>query len=196
MYSWWSAPLGNVRVLLVCFAGIALSSLGTWPVSDLKVASGKPKRKHCSKWISQEQEEKENSKKSRPFKQMPIGRAPVFLLFFFVWNRHTRDDLAAMLNLHYVTWSGIGQSDIFRQWKQQQVRLRSDSKVWSEFTLVLLVIAFFAVTNIFSAGMWSLRFSFFRSCVFHYMRCTIIISKNKTSERVPRCSTFRLCVSV
>ena len=114
----------------------------------------------------------------------------------FSWNKHTRDDLAAMLNLHYVTWSGIGQSDIFRQWKQQQVRLRSDSKVWSEFTLVLLVIAFFAVTNIFSAGMWSLRFSFFRSCVFHYMRCTIIISKNETSERVPRCSTFRLCVSV
>ena len=80
MYSWWSAPLGNVRVLLVCFAGIALSSLGTWPVSDLKVASGKPKRKHCSKRISQEQEEKENIKKSRPFKQMPPRRAPVFLL--------------------------------------------------------------------------------------------------------------------
>ena len=80
MHSWWSAPLGNVRVLLVCFAGIALSSLETWPVSELKVASGKPKRKHCSKRISQEQEEKENSKKSRPFKQMPPRRAPVFLL--------------------------------------------------------------------------------------------------------------------
>ena len=70
----------NVRVLLVCFAGIARSSLETWPVSELKVASGKPKRKHCSKRISQEQEEKENSKKSRPFKQMPPRRAPVFLL--------------------------------------------------------------------------------------------------------------------
>ena len=80
MHSWWSAPLGNIRVLLVCFVGIALSSLETWPVSELKVASGKPKRKHCSKRISQEQEEKENSKKSRPFKQMPPRRAPVFLL--------------------------------------------------------------------------------------------------------------------
>ena len=80
MHSWWSAPLGNVRVLLVCFAGIALSSLETRPVSELKVASDKPKRKHCRKRISQEQEEKENSKKSRPFKQMPLRRAPVFLL--------------------------------------------------------------------------------------------------------------------
>ena len=58
-----SAPLGNVRVLLVCFARIAFSSLETWPVSELKVASGKPKRKHCSKRISQEQKKKENSKK-------------------------------------------------------------------------------------------------------------------------------------
>ena len=53
-----------------------------WEHSSLAslVASGKPKRKHCSKRISQEQEEKENSKKSRPFKQMPPRRAPVFLL--------------------------------------------------------------------------------------------------------------------
>ena len=77
MHSWWSVPLGNVRVLLVCFAGIAFSSLKT---GELKVASGKPKRKHCSKRISQEQKEKENSKKSRPFEQMPPRRAPVFLL--------------------------------------------------------------------------------------------------------------------
>ena len=62
MHSWWIAPLGNIRVLLVCFARIAFSSLETWPVTELKVASGKPKRKHCSKRISQEQEEKENRK--------------------------------------------------------------------------------------------------------------------------------------
>ena len=80
MHSWWSAPLGNVRVLLVCFAGTAFSSLETWPVSELKVASGKSKRKHCSKRISQEQDEKENTKKSRPFKEIPYRRAPVFLL--------------------------------------------------------------------------------------------------------------------
>ena len=80
MHSWWSAPLGNVRVLRVCFAGT---------VSELKVASGKPKRKHCSKRISQEQKEKENSKKSRPFKQMPPGRAPVFLLFPGINTRGT-----------------------------------------------------------------------------------------------------------
>ena len=53
-------PLGNVRVLLVCFTGIAFPSLETWPVSELKVASRKPERKHCSIRISQEQEEKEN----------------------------------------------------------------------------------------------------------------------------------------
>ena len=38
-------------------------------ISEFKVAFGKPKRKHCTKPISQEQEEKENAKKSRPFKQ-------------------------------------------------------------------------------------------------------------------------------
>ena len=54
--------------------------LPLWPVSELKVASGKPRSKHCSKRISQEQEGKENRKKSRPFKQMPPKRAPVFLL--------------------------------------------------------------------------------------------------------------------
>ena len=48
-------PLGTYE-----FAGIALSSLETWSVREVKVASGKTKRKHCSKRISQEQEEKEN----------------------------------------------------------------------------------------------------------------------------------------
>ena len=37
------------------------------PVSESKVVSGKPKRKHCSKLISEKQEEKENSKKSTLF---------------------------------------------------------------------------------------------------------------------------------
>ena len=61
-------PLGTFESVLVCFAGTAFSSLETWPVSELKVASGKPRSKHCSKRISQEQEGKENRKKSRPFK--------------------------------------------------------------------------------------------------------------------------------
>ena len=73
-------PLGNVRVLLVCFTGIAFSSLETWPVSELKVASGKPERKHCSIRISQEQEEKENSKTSRPVKQCRLGGLQFVLL--------------------------------------------------------------------------------------------------------------------
>ena len=75
--------------LLVCFAGIAFSFLETWPVSELKGASGKQKCKHCSKRISQEQEEKENSKKSRPFKQMPPRRASVFLLSLGINTRRT-----------------------------------------------------------------------------------------------------------
>ena len=70
----------SCQMLLVCFAVIAFSSLETWPVSELKVSSVKPKRKHCSKRISQEQGEKENNKKSRPFKQMWLRRAPFFLL--------------------------------------------------------------------------------------------------------------------
>ena len=89
MRSWWSASLGNVRVLLICFAGIAFSSLETWLVRELKVVSGKPKRKHRSKRISQEQEENENSKKSRQFKQMPPRRAPVFLLSPGINTRRT-----------------------------------------------------------------------------------------------------------
>ena len=58
-------------------------------MSAFKVASGKPKRKHCSKRISQEQEEKENTKKSRPFKKMPYRRAPVFLLSPGINTRRT-----------------------------------------------------------------------------------------------------------
>ena len=41
-----------------------------------KVASGKPKRK-LQKLISQEQEEKENSKKSKLFKRLPHSRAGI-----------------------------------------------------------------------------------------------------------------------
>ena len=35
-------------------------------------------------------------------------------------NKHRRNDFAAMLNLLYITWSGIGQSDIFRQWTRRR----------------------------------------------------------------------------
>ena len=85
--------------------------------------------------------------------------------------------------------------------KQQEAHLRSDSTVWSEFAfiiLVLLVIAFFRLyrNQFFSAVMWSLRFPFFWSCVCHYMRFTTLRTKNETSEHVPRCPTFWLCVSV
>ena len=43
--------------------------------------------------------------------------------------KHTRDDFAAMLNLLYVTWSGIDQSDIFRQWRQHRQPFFFDSHV-------------------------------------------------------------------
>ena len=75
---------GNVRVLLVCFTGIAFSSLETWPVSELKVASGKPKGKHCSIRISQEQEEKENSKTSRPIIQTTAALEGSSSFFFLL----------------------------------------------------------------------------------------------------------------
>ena len=64
--------------------------------------------------------------------------------------------------------------------------------------LVQLVIAFFRLCRMhfFPAVLWSLRFPFFWSCVCHYMRFTALRTKNETSEHVPRCPTFLLCVSV
>ena len=54
-----------------------------------------------------------------------------FFFFNFSWNKHTRDDFAAMLNLLYVTWTGINQSDIFRQWILKVVYF--DSWSWQSF---------------------------------------------------------------
>ena len=84
-------------------------------------------------------------------------------------------------------------------WEQQQhqeVRLRSDSTVWSEFAFGPVCHCFLCCTRFFSAVMWSLRFPFFWSCVCHYMRFTTLRTKNETSEHVSRCLTFWPCFSV
>ena len=82
-------------------------------------------------------------------------------------------------------------------WEQQQeIRLRSDSTVWSEFSFGPVGHCFLCCKQFLSAVMWSLRFPFFWSCVCHYMRFTTLRTKNETSEHVPRCPTFWLCVSV
>ena len=66
-------------------------------------------------------------------------------------------------------------------WEQhQEVRLRSDSTVWSEFALVLLVIAFFAVTNFFRSDV-GLTFSFL--LVLRLSLHAVFYAKNETSEQ-------------
>ena len=55
--------------------------------------------------------------------------------------------------------------------------------------LVVLVIAFFDVTNFLFAVMWSLRFPFFWCCVGHYMRFTTLrtrpVNSRCTSSSMP-----------
>ena len=46
----------------------------------------------------------------------------------YLWSKHTRDDFAAMLNLLYVTWSGIDQSDIFCQWNKDRTQKPQDRR--------------------------------------------------------------------
>ena len=58
--------------------------------------------------------------------------------------------------------------------QQQQVRLRSDSKVWSELAFGPVGHCFLCYNQFFSAVMWSLRFPFFWSSVCHYVRFTTI----------------------
>ena len=59
--------------------------------------------------------------------------------------------------------------------------------------LVLLVFAFFAVTNFFHGNV-ELTFSFLM--VLRLSLHAVYYAKNETSEHVPRCQTFCLCVSV
>ena len=54
------------------------------------------------------------------------------------------------------------------------VRLRSDSKVWSELAFGPVGHCFLCCNRFFPAVMWSLRFPFFWSSVCHYMRFTTI----------------------
>ena len=68
-------------------------------------------------------------------------------------------------------------------WEQQQhqeVRLRSDSRVWSEFALGLLVIAFFAVTDFFRSNV-GLTFSFLLALRL-WLRA-VYYAKNETSKQ-------------
>ena len=59
-----------------------------------------------------------------------------------------------------------------RGWEQQQeeVRLRSGSKVWSGFAFGPVGHCFLCCNQSLSAVMWSLRFPFFWSCVCHNTR--------------------------
>ena len=62
----------------------------------------------------------------------------------------------------------------------QEVRLRSDSRVWSEFALGLLVIAFFAVTDFFRSNV-GLTFSFL--LVLRLLLHAVYYAKNETSKQ-------------
>ena len=89
-------------------------------------------------------------------------------------------------------------------WEQQQeIRLRSDSTVWSELSFGPVGHCFLCCNQFLSAVMWSLRFPFFWSCVCHYMRFTTLrtrpVNSHCTCSSMPDLlAHYRLssCVSV
>ena len=83
-----------------------------------------------------------------------------------------------MLNLLYLTWTGIDQSDIFRQWNNNNFAAIPQCEVNS--LLVLLVIAFCAVTD-FSRSNVELTFSFL--LVLRLSLHAVYYAKNETSEQ-------------
>ena len=69
-------------------------------------------------------------------------------------------------------------------WEQQQeIRLRRDSTVWSEFSFGPVGHCFLCCNQFLSAVMWSLRFPFFWSCVCHYMRFTTLRTRPVNIDR-------------
>ena len=67
--------------------------------------------------------------------------------------------------------------------QQQEVRLRSDFKVWSECAFGLVGHCFLCCNQFLSAVMWSLRFSFSGSCVCHFMRFTTLRTRPVNDDR-------------
>jgi len=87
-------------------------------------------------------------------------------------------------------------------WEQQQeVRLRSffvaiRSTVWREFAFGPVGHCFLCCNQFLSAVMWSLRFSFFWSCVCHDMRFTTLRTRPVNIDRSKQTLSFWLTSSL
>ena len=78
----------------------------------------------------------------------------------------------------------------WEQKEHQEVRLRGDSTVWSEFAFGPVGHCFLCCNRFFSAVMWGLRFPFFWSCVCHYMRFTTLRTRPVNSHNTCTCSSM------
>ena len=82
---------------------------------------------------------------------------------------------------HSITVATVPETGCAQQ--QQEVRLRSDSKVWSECAFGLVGHCFHCCNQLLSAVMWSLRFSFSWSCVCHFLRFTTLRTRPVKADR-------------
>ena len=69
------------------------------------------------------------------------------------------------------------------QQQKREVRLRSDSTVWSEFAFGPVGPCFLCCNQFLSAVMWSSRIPFFWSCVCHYMRFITVRTRPVNIDR-------------
>ena len=115
----------------------------------------------------------------------------VFLQIWYQGGLATAFDLAAFwLSMVAPVKKSVNHSRIVASmretgWKQkqQEVCLRSDSTVWSEFAFGPVGHCFLCCNQCLSAVMWSLRFPFVWSCVCHYMRFTTLRTRPVNIDR-------------
>ena len=93
---------------------------------------------------------------------------PLILQLFGFHDRHSWEICQSFENCSDQSLNGMGTTTTTLSSQQFDTIYEVNS------LLVLLVIAFFAVTNFFAAAMWSFCFPFFWSCVCHYMRFTTL----------------------
>ena len=97
---------------------------------------------------------------------------------------HTRGGLATVFKKsvnHSRTVASMRETG--EQQQKREVRLRSDSTVWSEFAFGPVGPCFLCCNQFLSAVMWSLRIPFFWSCVCHYMRFITVITRPVNIDR-------------
>ena len=117
---------------------------------------------------------------SKPSDEKPCTRGgwqrPLILpLFGFPWSPQLRN-LSIIREPCVASMRETG----WEQYQHQEVCLRCDSRVWSEFALGLLVIAFFAATDFFRSNV-GLTFSFL--LVLRLWLHAVYYAKNETSKQ-------------